>query len=235
MAGKGIKHPHLRRWGPEWVCRGFLHGTWTGHLPPSCFSTVAMPLLINTALVCGCSDGWSNLSNGSIPTAKGNPNKQVLVSRLTHLTSAELSKIQTFTMWLFLIKLYKWNVSNCYHIRHTVNLQVKNFMIKPTLNHSMNSVVNVNRVYKSSGYQLMSTHAKVIQWQLSLTFGISMKRSAVLLGCTQVLRGVLPPRKTLVGARNWKHPLVVSGSWTTGSWTSFIHFCMWICWDKHNS
>ena len=116
MAGKGIKHPHLRHWGQEWVCRGFLHGTWTGHLPPSCFSTVAMPLLINTALVCGCSDGWSNLSNGSIPAAKSNPDKQVLVSYLTPLTSADLSDIQTFTMWLFLIKLYKWNVSNCYQI-----------------------------------------------------------------------------------------------------------------------
>jgi len=41
----------------------------------------------------------------------------------------------------------------------TVNLPVKNFMIKLTVNHSMNSVVSVNRVYKSSGYQLMSAHA----------------------------------------------------------------------------
>ena len=157
MAGKGIKHPHLRHWGQEWVCRGFLHGMWTGHLPPSCFSTVAMPLLINTALVCGCSDGWSNLSNGSIPAAKSNPNKQVLVSYLTPPTSAELSHIQTFTMWLFLIK--KLQMKCLQLLSHSWQWsQWKASSIKLTLNHSMNSVVTVNRVYKSSEYQLLCPH-----------------------------------------------------------------------------
>lgn len=42
-------------------------------------------------------------------------------------------------------------------------MPVKNIMIKLTLNHSMISVESVNTVYKSSGYQLMSAHAKVIQ------------------------------------------------------------------------